>query len=66
MKKAIFLKNVLIKKGVDILLLSNGPNKSIANFRETIPLKLHIKSILNRLRCSQLCEALKNGIYFWS
>jgi hypothetical protein len=32
-------KNALSKKGLEYFGLSNGTNKSIANFRETIPLK---------------------------
>jgi hypothetical protein len=35
---ADIFKNDLSKKGVDYFLLSNDTNKSIANFRETIPL----------------------------
>jgi hypothetical protein len=38
MKTMIFLKNGLNKKGVEILYLCNGINKSISNFREAIPL----------------------------
>jgi antitoxin component YwqK of YwqJK toxin-antitoxin module len=38
MKTMIFLKNGLSKKGVEKIYLSNGINKGIANFRETIPL----------------------------
>jgi hypothetical protein len=39
MKTMIFKKNGLSKKGVEKLYLSNGSNKSISNFRETIHLK---------------------------
>jgi hypothetical protein len=43
MKTTTFLKNGLRKKSVEnFMQLSNGTNKSIANFRETIPLKLRI------------------------
>jgi hypothetical protein len=38
MTTIIFL-NVLTKIDVEKFLLSTGTNKSIANFRETIPLK---------------------------
>jgi hypothetical protein len=39
MQTMIFLKNWLNKKGVgNFFYLSNGINKSISNFRETIPL----------------------------
>jgi hypothetical protein len=38
METAIY-KNLKSKKGVEYFWLSNYTNKSIANFRETIPLK---------------------------
>jgi hypothetical protein len=38
MKTLIFKKNGLSKKGVENLYQSNDTNKSISNFRETIPL----------------------------
>jgi hypothetical protein len=41
-------KNGLSKKGVEYFKLSNDTNKSIANFRETIPLDW-------KLRCSLTC-----------
>jgi hypothetical protein len=37
-------KNALSKKGLEYFKLSNGTNKSIANFRETIPLNEHLRS----------------------
>jgi hypothetical protein len=36
-------KNALSKKGLEYFKLSNGTNKSIANFRETIPLNGNFK-----------------------
>jgi hypothetical protein len=39
MKTQIFKKIDPIKKGVENFYLSNGINKSISNFRETIPLR---------------------------
>jgi hypothetical protein len=40
MKTAINLKMAQVKKGVEYFYLSNDTNKSIANFRETIPLNV--------------------------
>jgi hypothetical protein len=39
MKTIDIFKNVLRKKGVENLHLSNDSNKGISNFRETIPLR---------------------------
>jgi hypothetical protein len=44
-------KNGLSKKGVEYFYLSNDTNKSIANFRETIPLMLqHISKVDGKWR----------------
>jgi hypothetical protein len=40
-EKADKFKNGLSKKGVKYFYLSNDTNKSITNFRETIPLRLY-------------------------
>jgi hypothetical protein len=47
MKTAIFKKNLFNKKGVENFYLSNGTNKSIANFRETIPLSPEPWTVMN-------------------
>jgi hypothetical protein len=39
MKMIIFLKTDIIKKGLENVYLSSGTNKSVSNFRETIPLR---------------------------
>jgi hypothetical protein len=36
----IFLKMNKVEKGVENFYLSSGTNKSISNFRETIPLNI--------------------------
>jgi hypothetical protein len=43
----IFLKSGLSKKGVEKFYISNGINKSISNFRETIPLKYIVPKYLD-------------------
>jgi hypothetical protein len=53
--KTIFLKNGLTKKGVENFYLSNGTNKSISNFRETIPLNV-----------DQICKLLRLSLLFSS
>jgi hypothetical protein len=40
----IFLKMDKVKKGVENFYLSSGTNKSISNFRETIPLSVVFES----------------------
>jgi hypothetical protein len=48
-------KNGLSKKGVEYFYLSNDTNKSIANFRETIPLICFFHMHIGPAISSSLC-----------
>jgi hypothetical protein len=47
MKTIIFFKNGLNNKVVGNFYLSNDTNKSIAHFRETIPVSKNLSYLLN-------------------
>jgi hypothetical protein len=61
MKTMMISKMDVVKKGVESVLLSNDTNKSISNFRETIPLNLrHAYYLTLGFRGDDNCFELTN------